>query len=176
MSWFVIFLIVFIVFIFAVIFVYNRLVEIRNKYFKDMERMKENLKDRVNILIEIMENTAMYANFDDNDMKALIDFKSQISSANSIEELRNINEAIKKIHYDIWFTLQKAMKKAPEKEWDKLNKLKVRLENLENKFYTLVYDVEKLEHNYKKLFEIPIFSFIKNNNSMFDKELSADRK
>jgi hypothetical protein len=173
MSWFIIFLIIFITLIFLVIFIYNKLVEIREKYYNDLEKMKNNLKERVNVLLELMENTAIYADFDNNDMKALIDFKTQISAANDFEELKKINDALKKIHYDIWFILQKTLGKKLN-ELENVNHLNVRIENLENKFNSIIFDIKGLEKRYKKLLDNPIFSFlnkasIKDDNPIFNR-------
>ncbi len=173
MNWFILFLIGFIIFIFLAIFVYNKLIEIREKYYNDLEKMKNNLKERVNVLIELMENTMIYAYFNDDDMKALMDFKAQISAANDFEELKKINDALKKIHYDIWLTLQNSLGKKLN-ELENVNHLNIRLENLENKFKSITIDIKGLEKRYKKFLDNPIFSFmnktsIKEDNPIFNR-------
>jgi hypothetical protein len=130
------------------------------KFVKDIERMKKNLKERVSLIIELMENASIYEDFDKNDINAISEFKSRISSATSISELIGIHEALKRVRSDIWMRLTQDLTKKEFEKADYLKNLNSKIENLENQFSTIVYDVEKLENNYKKLFKNPILSFI----------------
>jgi len=178
MNWFILFLIMFIVFIFLIIVVYNKLLEIRNEFNKDIKRMKDNLKSRVSTLIELMEDTAIYANFDDRDKKALLDFRTQINSANNIDQLKAINEAVKNIRISILSSLKSSLDSGDFTEIEGLRDLLAKLDDLENSFSSIVYDVNKLEEKYKRILRNPIFFILgklsfKNDNSMFDRELST---